>query len=247
MESSYKKQTQLLTKSIIFQDTHEISKLIKGHLEVYVDGYLERLLKAITADYPLLKNYLKESKFNELAIAFINKNPPKYWDLNIYPIKFANFIKRDELAKDIAKLEGAILEVFWAGESEDFTFTHLENYSPEDLMEKAIFKPKPASKLIALNYKLNDYLISYRNGLTILNKPLKQKEYLYIARTNNEVKRFVLEKPEFLILKSILKSNTIEKALEKLTKITQENLSAYIIGWIQNGFFIAPLQTPLQP
>ncbi|MFN5352066.1 MAG: hypothetical protein ACK5BE_05605 [Alphaproteobacteria bacterium] len=106
---------------------------------------------------------------------------------------------------------------------------------------------KPASKLIALNYKLNDYLISYRNGLTISNKPLKQKEYLYIVRTNNEVKRFVLEKPEFLMLKSILQGNTIEKALEKLTKITQENLSAYIIGWIQNGFFIAPQSPPSQP
>jgi len=39
----------------------------------------------------------------------------------------------------------------------------------------------------------------------------------------------------------------MEKALEKLTKITQENLSAYIIKWIESGFFIAPLQTPLQP
>jgi hypothetical protein len=247
MESSYKKQTELLTKSIIFQDTHEISKLVKGHVEVYVDGYLERLLKAITVDYPLLKNYLKESEFNELALSFIDKNPPKYWDLNIYPTKFAKFIKKDKLAKDIAKLEGGILEVFWAAESEDFTFTHLANYSPEDLMEKAIFKPKPASKLISLNYQLNDYLINYRNGLTILNKPLKQKEYLHIVRTNNEVKRFVLEKPEFLILKSILQGNTMEKALEKLTKITQENLSAYIIKWIESGFFIAPLQTPLQP
>lgn len=229
----YKNQLKLLNDSIIKQNESLCSGILKSskNICVYMNGYIARLVKAIEADFPLLKHYLGEEKFSQLAKDFIAKNPPKHWDLNLYPLPFSKVVK-ENIAKDIAKLEGAILQVFWAEESSQLSLQNLAKYSPEDLMQKQVFVLKPASKLLSLNYNVNDFLANFRTGNLKQKTPKKQKQYLFIVRTNNEVKRHALQKNEYLLLKNIQKGMCLENAVS--SKI---DIQSVLVNWIQEGFF----------
>lgn len=229
----YKTQLKLLNDSIIKQNESLCSGILKSskNMHVYVNGYVIRLVKAIEADFPLLKHYLGEEKFNELAKYFIAKNPPKHWDLNLYPLPFSKAVK-EGVVKDIAKLEAAILQVFWAKESSQLSLQDLAKYSPEHLMQKQVFVLKPASKLLSFNYNVNDFFANFRTGNLKQKKPQKQKQYLFIVRTNNKVNRHVLQKNEYLLLKNIQKGMCLENAVS--TKI---DIQSVLVNWIQEGFF----------
>lgn len=210
-------------------------------LEIYIEGYRIRLLEAISADYPLLFEYLGEEKFNSLALEYVERNPPVSYNLDIYPHQFSNFLQDriDEDAKDIARLESTIAEIFTLEDSanvpaEYFVQMHLEEFSTIQ------FLPRKSARLIELEYNVEECLSKFRaNGYCDI--PKRQKTYLYIYRHKNNVIRKVLNKQQFKLLNNLFNGLSLNDAFEEFSseelKIISDNIQKWFQSWIEDGLF----------
>ncbi len=252
---SNKKILENLVKSIIgnnetfvLQNLKSNKNLSSEQLNVYIYGYKERLSKAIIADYPITQNYFiqqnKLSFFYGLVYSYIKKNPSKFYNLDVYPINFAKFIKKncpDKIASEIADLESEIIKVFQAKDSPAFTIEDLSKFSEDELLNQK-FHLRTAYSLKKYNYNVEDYLSEFRKNNQ--SEVKKITSYIFIVRNNNELKRYNLTKDEYYFLKYLSKSQSLNQAIDLFRKkfnlsknILAKKIQNYFVNFCQNGFF----------
>lgn len=217
--------------------------LLDQRLNVYIEGYRTRLVQAVLSDYPTLINYLGVAEIERLAVNYVECTPSHTYTLDEYPLKFAQYVAKysgDGFASALAMLESAIAKVFWLPDSE--AFVPAVGLTAEKLMELC-FVQRIASQLIPLEYSVEEYMLSVRKGeAAAVGK--KSQHYMFIVRHNNEVKRYVLENTEQLILSSLFVGNAVGIVLEEITDKypeqlmeIEQKLQMWFARWIENGFF----------
>lgn len=243
--------------AILSKNSGDIAAEIKPHpilsphkqFSIYSSGYRERLLQAVRSDYPALLNLLGDKKFNELAISFIEENPPQSYNLDLYPHKFAWFLDGQGIEKftcDVAVLESLISEIFMLPDSKVFNINSSE-ISPEEF-GNLILKPRVASRLLEFSYPVNDFLSAFRAGDNVdpaeYNKNAGDYR-LFIIRHNNEVKRHSLGLEEASLLKNLISGVFVSVALDltiehnhEYTGVIAGNLNPWFARWVKEGFFM---------
>ncbi|MDX1949356.1 MAG: putative DNA-binding domain-containing protein [Rickettsiales bacterium] len=250
-----KKILKNLVEAVINNDKDLITKNLKSssnqaskHLDIYIYGYKERLSKAIIDDYPTTENYFvqqnKLSDFHQLVNSYIRKTPSKSYNLDFYPVKFANFIKKnypDKIVSEIADLESEIIKVFQAEDSPALTLQDLAKFSDDAFLENK-FSLRTAHSIKKYIYNVENYLSEFRKNNQ--SEVKKITSYIFIVRDNNEVKRHNLTKDEFYFLKFLQKSEDLNQAIDLLRKkfnfeeeILAKKIQDYFIKFCQNGFF----------
>ncbi len=214
----------------------------KERLEVYTSAYVQRLTEAIRMDYPALLHYMGINRFSKAVDVFVRTTPSVYWDLNLYSPGFSDFItatEEDRAAHALAQLESSIVEVFWAEDTSPVSPHTLASLT-EDTFGRQCFRFRKASKLLCLNFGAHDYLSLFRQGHPS-EFLLKKKEYLFILRHDNEVKRLVLDKMEYDVLQSLGQGQNFSNALNSVGKREEllPHLSTYLQRWLEFGFFEA--------
>lgn len=216
-------------------------------LSVYADGYRIRLCKTVEADFPALLFYLGEARLRPLIGQFVETTPSRYWNLDRYPLSFADFIAAhasDPFATELARLENAIAEVYLGPESEPLS-AHSLAAQAEDLAALRLL-PRRASALLANDFPVNDYLSRFRAG-EAPQPPAAQPCYLAVYRHNNEVKRLEMEREEFLLLQSLAGGKALGEALEEdslfdpaALETIVPKLSLWFQRWVENGVLRQP-------
>jgi hypothetical protein len=241
-------------QAILANNPEKIATALKPHprllpeaqFAIYSNGYRIRLLAAIRSDYPALIAYLGDKKFDNFALQYIEKTPPKSYNLDLYPHKFAEFTSNnsdDIFAKELAILEGIIAEVFMLPDSNPLSPEALSNLSPEEFGKKKL-QLCTASRLLQFSTNVNEWLNEQRAGNS---KEIEMSaNFLLVYRHNNEVQRYKLSQAEFLLLQQLSLGNTIMETLEKVTGEHEElaeiiaiNLQKYFQEWISKEFFAA--------
>jgi len=234
-----------LQESIISGRTKNIVPLLKKNsrispkkqMSVYTDGYRIRLADAIRADHPALYFYLGKIKFNRFANEFVETHRSEFYSLDKYPFKFAEFLQNKKIklaAKELAQLESAIQQVFYAPDSVPLTpedITKLQGGQLDDFR----FKARIASAIFVFQNDVEGYLNDFRQGL-LPAKIAKRTTFLYIVRHNNEVKRHLLDSYEYGLLADILSGSELDSAVIE-NEMAQEMLPQWLQKWLINGFF----------
>lgn len=247
---TYAAQLQALHETIVYKKSEAALPLIKParhnmlsphmRLAIYTDGYDVRLIDATLADYPALNSLMGEKRCRDAVSAFVSATASMYWDLNRYPVAFANFLKHyssDRAAHALAELESAIAEVFWLPESAPLTPDMPAELSEEELGNQQ-FMLRTAAKLLKLDYAANKYLTAFRAGDNIL-EPEETTEHLLVIRLKNEVRRIVLEPMEYALLAAINNGKSFGEALSlnDAQETLTEKLPHYIARWLQCEIF----------
>jgi len=132
------KELQTAFQNYLIKDEEGLEKLIsdppKGQkedrLDVYHYAYRQRLIDIIAMDYPVLKKYLGENKFEETCHQFIQSNPSKDYSVNYYGRDLPNFLS-DEIQKEIATFEWALTEVMDRADASVASLEKLNEISEE--------------------------------------------------------------------------------------------------------------------
>lgn len=247
--SDYAQQLKALHEAMVHKQSHAMLPLIKParhtdisvaeRLAVYADGYDTRLIDATLADYPALAHYMGASTCRAAIAAYVAATSSRHWDLNRYPVAFADFFTQhavDKAAHALATLEAAIAHVFWAAESEPLMPDTLSRLSEEALAAQ-YFTLRAASCLLVLDYDANDYLGAFRAGAApdTLNKKL---QHVLVVRHHNEVKREVLDLVEYELLAALQAGLTFGDAVATVSNqaLLAERLPDYIARWFAGGF-----------
>jgi hypothetical protein len=247
--SHYAKQLKALHDAMVHKQLSEILALVNPtrtaditadqRLAVYADGYDTRLIDVTLADYPALAHYMGAGSCRVAIAAFVAATPSRHWDLNKYPVAFAEYLARhaaDPAAHAIAALESAIANVFWLPESAALTPEALAGLS-EEAFAAQHFTLRTAAQLLVLDYAAHDYLTAFREGAAP-DSIDDTAQYLLVIRNRNAVQREVLEKPEYELLAALQAGLTFGDAVANISNQEQlaERLPDYIARWFAGGF-----------
>lgn len=223
----------------------------QARMAIYIEGYRLRLLDAIKSDYPATLALL-DDRFDALASAFIEQNPPTQASLDPYPHPFAAYLRAhsdDAFAADLADLECAIAGIFLLPESEALTPAHISGITPEAFGAMRLM-PRTASRLLRFDYPVDAYLTRQRSGETP-ERPTPATSYLYVVRHEHEVRRYPLSQAEFLVLQQLANGLPVGAALEQVAETYPQllpdiaaNVQSWFGAWTGSGFFRSDHQHP---
>jgi hypothetical protein len=251
--SQYASQLHAFHRAIVHEEHAAMLPLIKRardnefpvskRLQVYLDAYEIRLEQATRMDYPALEHYIGAEALQKALHAFVRATPSHVWDLNQYPLHFAEFFCRttsDALAQSLAQLEAAITEVFWKPDSEALEPAALAAIDMEALAVR-VFTPRAALKLLELPREANAYLSAFREGTETAGLA-HAPEYLCVVRHPRNVQRVVLAPDEYSILQALFSGVPFGDALATAAA-PPETLAAalpgYLQRWLLHGMFAA--------
>ena len=252
--SQYASQLHAFHRAIVHEEHTAMLPLIKRardnefpvnkRLQVYLDAYEIRLEQATRMDYPALEHYIGAEALQEALHAFVRATPSHVWDLNHYPLHFAEFFcsttTHDALAQSLASLEAAITEVFWKPDSEALEPSALAAMDMEALAVR-VFTPRAALKLLELPREANAYLSAFREGVET-EELAHAPEYLCVVRHPRNVQRMVLAPDEYKLLQALCNGVPFGDALATIAT-PPETLAAalpgYLQRWLLHGVFSA--------
>lgn len=219
-------------------------------LAVYTNAYRYRLYDSTAEDYPVLKNYLGNDRFDELISDFVETVRSDHFNIARFGAKLPDFVMTqpdlDAFTHELCLLETTIAQLTDPLETEALTPEHLTGMTPEALME-SVLHPRAALQLFAFEWAVNDYFCA-ANEERPMQAPEQRATYLAVFRHDDTVWRMDLAAPEYTLLQQLFAGAPVGAALAALeaedASIT-EQLSLWFARWMHNGLLAyLPQQQP---
>jgi hypothetical protein len=207
-------------------------------LEIYNRSYWFRLLSSFYEDFPGLRAVLGNSKFENLAVAYLSANPSASFTLRDLGRNLESWLRTHpkwlgdsrRLAMDMVRLEWAEIETFDSGEEEPLSVEHAHG-----LHGQSILQLQPYLKLLDLRYPVDDMLIAIRKSNDFdgtaasnavdnirrlprtrgMHKGKPENIYLAVHRQEHSVYFKRMEKGAFVALRALGQGATLARAYTK--------------------------------
>lgn len=215
---------------------------------IYVDAYLARLIEVLVEDFPAVARLLGQKAFHELCRAYLERHPSRSRSLNPLGEKMAEFLSgevkvaRRRAARDLARLEWAMSEVFDAEGTQPLSPAEFSKVAPGGLA-KARLAFVPAFRLLALDHAANPYVDAVRQGRPL--PPLKRRRsWIAVYRKNFQVWRLDLPKAAHAALAALSEGRPVREAVAAAASawrggpsLLQTQLRQWFGEWASEGFF----------
>ncbi len=190
---------------------------LPARLKVYRNNIIGSLTDVMIASHPLLEKLVGHEFLEMMARSFILENPPTHGCLNMYGGGFDTFIENFELAKalpylpDMARLEIAMNEAYYAKEDDPLKAEELASTTPEKLQ----LKLRQNIRLVSSKYPVHDI-----RDFCIEDDPEKTMNVdtggvkLMVYRPQLETKIVRLENDEYHMLSALKEKMTMDDAVE---------------------------------
>jgi hypothetical protein len=216
-------------------------------LDIYYNAYKLRLIETLANDYPKLKEFSGEKRFNEIAIEFIQNFPSKHPSLRYFGSDFVNFItKHPAYSKktyfsEMAAFEWKLGDTLDAGDSPLATLETLKDIPPPKWNDlKLLFHP--SFQMIKLHWNIPKIWQAIDNKDNVLPKLRKTKKPIIwiLVRSNLQTVFRSTEKNESYALELAHHGTTIGEICESLCdKISEKQIPLFVLTclqkWTQDG------------
>ncbi len=232
-------------------------------LEIYNRMYWFRVLDSLYDDCPGLRAVLGDSRFMNLAEAYLDKYPSRSFTLRNLPARLARFIREQPrltaphtaLCSDLARFEWARIEVFDSAARPVFTIDDLLDANPKKLR----LNLQPYLQLLQLDYPVDDFILAVKqreemsrgeSSNTVLAAPAvsraksrrprlppRARTHVAVHRLNGVIYFKRLEPAAYKILTAIRRGRTLEQALAAglpRAKRPRPELARVVQDWFQN-------------
>jgi len=197
-------------------------------LEIYRRGYHARLIECLADDYPVLQHALGEAAFEGLCRKYIARHPSTGPSLNYFGRHMAALCKTEALpafCADLATLEWAIVLGIHAPTAPALGFEDLGKVPPER-WPGARFGANPSLSILRLDYGVNAYLQSFRDGAASLAPPAAQKNVVAVYRTGKAVWRLELDPALVTLVEALAAGATLEAGLGQVQTLLADRSEA---------------------
>ncbi|HVT17147.1 MAG TPA: DNA-binding domain-containing protein [Thermoanaerobaculia bacterium] len=237
-------------------------------LSIYAHAYYARLLECLGECFPVLARALGEEVFDSLAFEYLQRYPSRSYTLDRLGESFARFLEetrpdRDgdadsaeepatpawpDFLIDLALLEWTIARVFDGPGVERQPLL-----GPDDVrtlgaqgFAAARLAPVVCLRLLAFRYPVNSYYTAARRAGPGDEPPLPGPgaEYVALCRSDFVVRRYPLERAQYVLLKTIESGASVGDALAAAaqeSELGDEELAAALGDWFRTwaaaGFF----------
>jgi hypothetical protein len=230
-------------------------------LEIYNRQYWLRVLECFYDDYPGLRAVLGEQPFRDLATAYLANHPSTRFTLRELGRHVVDFIAaeprwtgtRQELARDMARLEWAHIEAF---DNEAKTPLALADLQGREAAQIHL-RLQPHITVLQLAYPLDDYLLALRENTRLRGEasnavqdlpalsrtrvpklPARRVTRLVVHRHRNVVYYKRLQAGQYDLLIALQKGASLQGALQALPIMGKAPpIQEWFANWSALGWF----------
>jgi hypothetical protein len=215
------------------------------------DRYLPRDVPAAhgrgpESDYPALAHFLGETRWPELVGAYCEAHPSESYTLNLLGRHLPGWLaevpglRHRGFCRDLARLEWAVALSFDAEEVARLDEAELTAVPPE-AWEAARLVPRPALRLLELDWNANEWLDSTKGDRHEHPHPRRRKARVAVFRLEYAVYRRELSVPAFRLLSDLASGlpvgPAVAAAMERRAAPDPDTLGRWFRGWAADGLF----------
>ena len=226
---------------------HPVPALVKGQIErryaVYRNNVTVGLIRALEANFPVVRKLLGEQYFAGFARDFAQRQPPQSPLMFQYGTSFPNALEADEdLASypylgDVARLEILWRESYHSGDAPPLASGALTAVDP-DLLFDCCFAAHPAMRLIQSQFAVYTIFSSNMTGAEARPIDPAQSESVLITRPLHDVEAIALTPEQFAFFLALKNGENLGDALDRAADLDPNfDLSATLTLLLQSGAF----------
>ena len=237
-------------KSVLERATTRASSMIlpsptlraDQRMAIYADAYRARLAEALEADFPGVARFLGHRAFHRLCHDYLEAYPSRSYSLNPFGRKLPEFLKPGA-ARDLARVEVAMSEVFDAEAAEPITPADFGKIAPEKFVGLRLAFA-PTVRLLDLDHDVNGTIDAARQERKTLPPPRRKRAWVAVYRKEFQVRRLDLKEAAYAALLALHRGRTVGDAVAAAARVwtgTAEELQSRIRRWFgewaSEGFF----------
>lgn len=220
--------------------------LIKGQTErryaVYRNNVTVGLIRALEANFPVVRRLLGEEYFAGFARDFAQHHPPQSPLMFRYGSAFPEQLERDiDLASfpylaDIARLEILWRESYHAADSNPLAGDVLSLVDPEQLFD-CRFEVHAATRIFQSHFAVYDILAANRQGGDGHVTDPQRSQCVLITRLQNDVMFHEISADQLKFFNALISGQTLGDALDQSALDQNFNLAEALTLMLQSGAF----------
>lgn len=146
-------------------NTHKVP--VKTRLSIYKNAYQSRLQEALAANYPVLRKYLGDEQFTQLAVGYIDTYPSSFQSIRWFGDNLVDFLKGSAVWQtspylaELAEFEWTCGLVFDALNTEFLLIDEMATVPP-DMWSVMSFKARSSVKCLQFSWNI----VEIWHGLT---------------------------------------------------------------------------------
>jgi hypothetical protein len=133
---------------------------------VYRHAYVSRLVDIISNDHPLLRAYLGDDAFEDLARSYVAACPSRTQNARWFSHQLPEFIRKssnhEQQVAELSELERALNDAFDAPDDEPLTLQDLAEVAPE-LWSDLVFRAHPSARCLAFSTNAHALWLALKN------------------------------------------------------------------------------------
>lgn len=184
--------------------------------EIYRNNYRQGLARALSQSFPVVEALVGEPFFAAMALTYVEQTPPTSRLLRSYGDDFAAFIEAFEPAAvvpylaDVARLEFALVEAYYASDEADLPVTNQGALGVESQLAW-----RSSTRLIRSNYPIVSIWQAHKQGDDLTGLDWRA-EVALVVRETNTVSAHLLDSDAGVIAEVFREPAQLVAALEAL-------------------------------
>lgn len=198
---------------------------IAARVAVHRHTVRRSLVEVLAAAYPVSRRIVGEAIFAQLADRFVVAAPPSVPQLSAYGGAFAAFIAHADIGQrlpylaDVARLEWARAEAYFAADAPALDFARLAALPPEDI-ETTRLHLHPASRLVASAFPIQRiWQVNQPEVAAVPEIDLGVAETVIITRKDHHVATRAIAAGDRAFLTAIANGGTLGEAADSAVRI----------------------------
>ena len=211
-------------------------------MNIYHQGYFNRLLQCLRAEFPLLCHAFSQSWFDEMALRYLAQHPSRSRNLNNLGKVFPDFLNTDrpdsqhrekvpafDFIVSLARFERYQSEVYRGHGIENTDFALFEDIENSDFNNIEL-KLAPSLRLLHSTFDLCTFATQQQP----IDQQTPKPQYIMISRINYRVICNPIKPWQFEFLKHLQNDCSVKKAIKEITsQYKDDNIQGYLPIWIR--------------
>ncbi len=230
-----------------------------GRLEIYANAYFYRILDCLRQDLPALAACLGDDGFHDLITAYLFRHPPRHPSLRHAGDRLAEFLadaaaepflRRCPFARDLARLEWALVDAFDANDAPTLSREALTRVAPED-WSTLCFVFHPSLRILDLHWPVDRVRDRWDRDGQVPTRLEPTPGSVCVWRRDERVFQRPIERPEGEALHLARSGASFATLCEQISRqvgddAAPERAAALLSGWQGDGLLsgLQPLDQP---
>jgi hypothetical protein len=210
---------------------------------IYADAFLARLIEALEEDFPAVARLLGHRAFHATCRAYLERFPSRSRSLNPLGRRLPEFLSDRPAARDLARVEVAMSEVFDAEGVAPLRPSDFSRIAPEKLAGSRL-SFVPAFRLLELDHAANPVIDAVRRERESVPRLKRTRSWMAVYRKEFQVWRVDLQESAHAALAALYRGRTVSQAVAAAARTwtgtpagLQSQIRRWFGEWVSEGFF----------